>query len=349
MSATASQEPFSSAPFRPLPFLSSGWAQTIGAVYWPQIPYVRATARHVIPLADGDQIAILENRPHDWHRGDRIVLLVHGLVGSSASKDLVRLCRKLVRLGFLVVRMNLRGCGPGFGLARNLYHSGRSEDAREVVRWLGKQFPESPATQIGISLGGNIALKMAGEDGAAPTANLDSVIAVSAPIDLAACARRLEQPSFRFFDRYFVGLLLRHKARLHRHFPDLPDVTFPQRMTLRLFDDIYTAPRSGFRDAADYYARSSAEQFVPHIRCRSLVVCSADDPIVDADCYRRLPTSEYVQVVLTPHGGHVGFLARPDASRRGVRWMDDLILNWLKKLPRRSGLHSTTVATNEFG
>ena len=189
--------------FRPLPPFFGGWAQTIGAVYWPQMPAMRATARHVVTLPDGDCLAVLENRPAGWRPGDRIVVLVHGLVGSSASKDLVRLCRKLVRLGHLVMRVNLRNCGPGFGLARRLYHSGRSDDTRTVLHWLAQRFPESPVTQIGFSLGGNITLKMAGEDGDAPTGRLDSLVAISAPIDLAACAARLEQPENRFFDRYF--------------------------------------------------------------------------------------------------------------------------------------------------
>jgi predicted alpha/beta-fold hydrolase len=299
------------------------------------LPDLRPTALHVVPLPDGDKLAIVENRPHNWRSGDRIVVLVHGLVGSSASKDLVRLCRKMVRLGFLVIRVNLRGCGSGFGLARHLYHSGRSDDTREVIRWLAARFPNSPVTQIGISLGGNITLKMAGEDGSTPAGRLDSIVAVSAPIDLAACAARLERPENRFFDRHFVGLLLRHVARLHRQFPDLPCVNFPDSMTLRLFDDVYTAPMSGFRDGADYYARSSSEQFMPNIRCPSLVLCAADDPIVDAQCYRRLSPSEHVEPVMTPHGGHVGFLARPDGPWPGVRWMDNLILNWAQRLPRR--------------
>ena len=233
------------------------------------------------------------------------------------------------------MRVNLRGCGQGFGLARRLYHSGRSEDLREVNRWLGSEFPNSPVTQIGISLGGNITLKMAGEDGSDPPGRLDSLVAVSAPIDLAASGRRLARPENSFFDRYFAGLLVRQVARLLRRFPDLPRIRFPRDMTVRRFDDLCTAPWSGFRDAADYYAQSSSEQFIPQIRCRSLVLCAADDPIVEAQCYRRLPPSENVQLVLTAHGGHVGFLARPAKPWRGVRWMDDVILGWLQRLPGR--------------
>jgi predicted alpha/beta-fold hydrolase len=333
MTSIASPETMISQGFKPLPLLNSGWAQTIGAVLWPQMPNPRPTARHAVPLPDGDQLVVVENRPRNWRPGDRIVVLVHGLTGSSASKDLIRLCRKAVRRGLLVMRVNLRGCGEGFGLARHLYHSGRSEDLREVIKWLGARFPDSPVTQIGFSLGGNITLKMAGEDGDVSPGGLDSVVAVSPPIDLAACSKRLEGPSFRFFDRYFVNALLRHVERLHRQFPEMPRPHFPKDLTLRGFDDVYTAPRSGFRDAADYYAQSSSEQFIPAIRRRSLVLCAADDPIVDAKSYRRLAPSDHVQVVLTPSGGHVGFLGRSADAWLGVRWMDDLVLNWLRRLP----------------
>lgn len=319
--------------FRPLPFLTSGWAQTVGAVLWPQLPDLKPTASHLVSLPDGDRLCVIENRPCSWQTGNRIVVLVHGLTGSSASKDVVRLCRKLVEHGLLTMRVNLRGCGPGFGLARNLYHSGRSEDLREVIRWLAQSFPTSPVTQVGISLGGNITLKMAGEDGPDGVGRLDSIVAVSAPIDLAACARRMEDPDFRFFDQYFVGVLRKHVARLHRHFPDLPSIEFPETLTLRQFDDLYTAPRCGFRDAADYYARSSSGPLLPQIHYRSLVLCAADDPVVDARCYANVATSDRFQLIVTPQGGHVGFLGGPGKPWYSVRWMDNLILNWIQHLP----------------
>ena len=192
--------------FRPLPPFTAGWAQTIAAVYWPQLPAPQPTARHVVPLEDGDSLAVLENCPAGWRPGDRIVVLVHGLVGPAARKARC-VHPQLLRRGHCVMRVNLRNCGPGFGLARRLYHSGRSGDTRAVLCWLAKRFPESPVTQIGFSLGGNITLKMAGEDGDSPSGRLDSIVAVSAPVDLAACAARLERPENHFFDRYFVGLL----------------------------------------------------------------------------------------------------------------------------------------------
>ena len=112
--------------------------------------------------------------------------------------------------------------------------------------------------------------------------------------------------------------------------------TISRGLTLRGFDDCYTAPRSGFCDAADYYAQSSSGQFLPRIGCRALVLCAEDDPIVDVRGYRGIEPSDAVRMVITPHGGHVGFLARPVRDRHGVRWMDELILNWLENCHRIS-------------
>ncbi|HRE32228.1 MAG TPA: alpha/beta fold hydrolase, partial [Candidatus Berkiella sp.] len=173
-------------PFKALPLLNTGKRQTIAAAYLPDIPTISDDVTHTVPLPDGDQIVLIENRPLHWSESDRIILLVHGLTGSARSKYLVRLAHKLILEGFLVMRMNLRGCGLGHGLAKHLYHSGRSEDTRAVLSWLATTFPKRKVTQAGFSLGANITLKMAGEDGEHPSGNLDSVIAVSPPLDLEA-------------------------------------------------------------------------------------------------------------------------------------------------------------------
>lgn len=171
-------------PFCPLPGLNKGLRQTIASFYFPYNPFINNSNQHIISLADGDKIVLVENRPTHWVPSQRIILLVHGLTGSHRSKYFIRATKFFVEHGFMVMRMNLRGCGAGHGLAKHLYHSGRSEDTRHILEWLAKQFPHSPVTQIGFSLGANITLKMAGEDGPNKSGNLDSVVAVSPPLIL---------------------------------------------------------------------------------------------------------------------------------------------------------------------
>src|SRR5207245_2844213 len=149
----------------------------------------------------------------------------------------------------------LRGAGAGFGLARGIYHAGRSEDLRRVAAWMARRASGSPIALVGFSLGANLVLKLAAEATEQPLERLDSVVAANPPIDLAACCRQIQRPENRFYDRNFVRQLRRDIARLHAVFPDLGPVDLPERLTLYEFDHLYTAPRNGFSGAADYYAR----------------------------------------------------------------------------------------------
>jgi predicted alpha/beta-fold hydrolase len=161
---------------------------------------------------------------------------------------------RLVGLGIRVVRMNLRGAGSGFGIARSTYHSGRTEDLRAVAEWIAQRAPGSPIALVGFSLGGNLVLKLVAEAAEQPLDGLDCVLAANPPLDLAACCRHLQRPENRVYDRNFVRLLGVEVNRLHSRFPELGLIDLAGAETLFEFDDLYTAPRNGFRDADDYYA-----------------------------------------------------------------------------------------------
>ena len=179
--------------FEPLGPVSHGAVQTIASIFWPQTKTVDGLVeRFNVSIGDEGFLSVIENRPSTWKSGDRVVFLVHGLTGSEDSTHLIRLADAFVRRGVLTVRMNMRGCGPGLGLASGIYHSGRSGDARAVLEWIGRRHQNSPVTQIGISLGGNATLKMAGEFGSACPTFLDSVVAVSPPNHRLPIERKAE-------------------------------------------------------------------------------------------------------------------------------------------------------------
>lgn len=314
-------------PFRPLALFRGGWQQTIAARYWPQKPGPELEHTHILRLTDGDQIVLIENAFKPLEPEARTMVLIHGLTGCHESNYMARLSQKLTGLGYKVIRMNLRGCGPGVGLAKNPYHSGRSEDLRAVLNYLYKITPNSPVTVIGFSLGANIALKMAGEDSLNPTGRLDSLIAVSPPADLAKSSKHMAQEQNRFFDQYFVKQLIKDVDLLHRYFPDLRPPQWPQRLSLSEFDDIYTAPRGGFKNAQDYYARSSSAPLIERIQVPTLILSSLDDPVVDSQSLKALSPPSHIEVLLTEKGGHVGFLGWTGTS---FRWMDEVILAWVK-------------------
>jgi predicted alpha/beta-fold hydrolase len=241
---------------------------------------------------------------------------------------MMRLAYKLWRRGIRAVRMNLRGCGSGVGLARQPYHSGRSADVWEVLLALHQDTPASPTTLIGFSLGGNIVLKMAAEQGVAAAPYVTQVIAVCPPADLAACARLLGQPSNRLYEQHFMRLLRAAVNERQRLFADAPAVTLPPQLSLYAFDNIFTAPQCGFQDADDYYARCSAAPLVPRITLPCRMLFANDDPFVDASVFDAVALPPHVQLIRTARGGHLGFLGWP-GSAGGYHWLDTTLLTWI--------------------
>src|SRR5579872_5882281 len=151
-------------PFEPFPYLENPHHQTvIGGLF--NFPTEPPSQQKILALEDGDKISLEITSPEGWKPTDPTVILLHGLCGSHQSPNLVRMAKKLEPLGIRVIRYNMRGCGSGRGLARQVYHSGRSDDIFEVLKLLKQEWPDSPFLLIGFSLGGNIVLKLAGELG----------------------------------------------------------------------------------------------------------------------------------------------------------------------------------------
>lgn len=315
--------------FYPFPFARSGFWQTIYGNYWPILKAAKPDHYHHVVLPDGDILVLAENRPKHWRPGQRIMVLVHGITGCYQSTYMQRMCRRLVKKGYLVLRLNLRFCGPGKGLSRRPYHAGVSDDTRVILKWIERQFPNSPVTQIGFSLGGNVTLKMAGEDGSKPTGNLDSVVAVSPPFDLAAATQRLSEKDNRLFQWVFLSHLIHDVKLMEQLFPEIGRVNFPKDLSIRKFDEIYTTSRGGFKSVDDYYKNASSIHYIPEIKIPTLIVSSMDDPVVDGQAITKLPQSENLDIVLTEHGGHLGFLGF-GTSYNEVRWSDQAVARWVE-------------------
>lgn len=315
--------------FYPFPFARSGYLQTIYGHYWPILKPTQPDTFHQIQLPDGDILVMSENRPKHWQSGKRIMLLVHGLTGSYQSTYMQRMCRRMYKKGYLVLRLNLRFCGPGRGLARKPYHCGVSDDTRFVLEWIKQHFPDSPVTQIGFSLGANVTLKMAGEDGSRPTGNLDSVVAVSSPLDISLASERFGRPENRQFQNHFIKHLRKDLALMQSLYPDVPKVTFPENMTIRQFDEIHTAPLNGFKDVTDYYQKCSSINYIPEIKVPTLILSALDDPMTDARVLFNIPHTANVDILLTQKGGHNGFLGFGTHFSE-VRWSDQAVARWLE-------------------
>lgn len=315
--------------FYPFPFARSGFWQTVYGYYCPILKPSKPDCYHHVILPDGDILVIAENKPKNWKPGQRIMLLAHGTTGCYRSTYMQRMCRRLHKKGYLVLRLNLRFCGPGKGLARRPYHAGRSEDTRFVLEWIKRHYPSSPVTQIGFSLGGHLTLKMAGEDGTRTSGNLDSIVAVSPPVDLGAAINKVSQRENRVFEKSFLNYLVHDVKLMHQLYPEMGHIEFPQDLNIRKFDELYTAPMSGFTSAEEFYQKNSAINYIPDIKIPTLIVAAKDDPIVDSTAIANIPNSKNLDVLLTEHGGHVGFLGW-GTTYDEIRWSDQAVARWLE-------------------
>lgn len=315
-------------PFDPHPWLPGPHLQTIVGRFWPWPRCHLISSYAEVDLGDGDRTSVLETIPEGWLKGDPTAILIHGLGGCARSPYIVRVGKRLEELGIRVVRMNLRGAGSSFGLARSFYHSGKTEDVRAVAGWLAERTPGSPLALIGFSLGANLALKLAAEASDAPLEGLDCVLAANPPLDLNACCEMIGRPWNRLYDRNFLRNLRTEVTRLHRAFPDLEPVDLSRARSLYEFDELYTAPRNGFRDAADYYAQCSAGPLLHRIEVPGLVIHAEDDPFIPSWPFRSVALPPKLALELIPCGGHLGYLSRKP-WRGDRRWLDARVCVWL--------------------
>lgn len=242
------------------------------------------------------------------------LLALHGLEGSSSAHYMRGLADKAFARGFNAVLLNQRNCGGTEHLSDGLYHSGLTADPQAVIRELVDLDRLASIVVVGYSLGGNVALKLAGDYGPDAPAELRGVCAVSPTLDLARCVEALERPANALYQWNFVRNLKRRMRRKARARPGRFDLRPLGRVrTVRQFDEAFTAPHHGFRDASDYYHRASALRVADRIAVPTLIVSANDDPFVPAEQFRDpvLTGNPAVTTIVTRAGGHCGFFSEP--------------------------------------
>lgn len=292
--------------FRPFPGLANPHLQTLAARALRSRLEPRQR-RMRIETDDGDFLD-LDLWPVENPRA--VCLLLHGLEGSARSGYMTATSRALARHGVLGVGLNFRSCGGEPNRTAGSYHSGRTDDIARSLAWIEGRFPGLPQAAVGFSLGGNALLVHLGRTG--ETAGLACAAAVSVPFDLAACSDALDRGLGRLYARRFLRSL-RAKARAKAdRFPDVVPARATVASTMREFDEWLTAPVHGFRGADDYYTRSSSAGYVGDVRVPTLLIQSADDPLVPGPSIplARIAANPRLRMVLTERGGHVGFLGR---------------------------------------
>jgi predicted alpha/beta-fold hydrolase len=332
--------------FKPPRWLRGGHIQTLAGFLMPGRGQPYAATRHLLSLSDDDRIVLHDDRPTSWQPGGPTALLIHGLCGDHRASYIVRASAKLNRRGVRTFCLDQRCCGASWGLAARPYHAGSSDDAAAALRLIGRLCPGSPTCLVGYSMGGNIALKLAGEAPAALPENLHSVVALSPPIDLAAAAAALLLPFNRLYDYYFMRFLRRMVAPLRACYGRLRDAVSFRFQTVHEFNKVFLSRVWGFGSVERYYALCSAAQFLPAIRLPALVIAAADDPIVPVASFEQGHFAPTTQVSITKHGGHLGFIAQTEPANPDGRWMDWRVVDWVTS---SLGRHNLSLRQGIYG
>ena len=307
-------------PFDPL--LRSPHLQTIAGHLWkrPDAAAEFPVERRLYRTEPDVQVLVCSQRPHGQARGE--IFMVHGLEGSGEAGYIRSLSVAALRAGFAAHRFHMRTCGGTEHLCRTLYHAGLTSDLLAVLREFRKD-GRAPAFLAGYSLGGNVVLKLAGEMGESARDYVQGICTVSAPLDLAACSRRMAERDNRVYEARFVRAMRKRLCATGRYqmgeFEGL-------RSVLEL-DDRFTAPSFGFGNAANYYRTQSAVGYLAGLRVPALLIQAKDDTFVPFAIYESaaVRSNPWIQLMATDHGGHLGFIGRGPNRL----WSDEAIMEWI--------------------
>jgi uncharacterized protein len=319
------------SPFAPAPLTAGGHRQTLLGFWYRRRLRWDAPAEDLVVEA-GEDVRILARVT--WQAGPRegrpALVVVHGLGGCDAAGYAVATARLAFDRGWHVVRMNMRGAGDAEAICPRLYNAGLDGDLRAVLAAVA---PHVDALGVvGFSLGANLALLALARGGDRLPGRIVGAVAVSPPLDLAACASALERPANRLYQSYFVRILRAAYVRRQRRRPDLYEAGRERGVrTVREYDERITAPYGGFGSAAEYYGASSAGPVLGALAHPALVLAALDDPMVPGESVLRwpLPSSGLVEREMTRTGGHVGFVA-PSAAP-GRFWAAERAMGFLEE------------------
>jgi predicted alpha/beta-fold hydrolase len=300
-------------PFTPRPRWVGGDLQTVrNFLTRPRIDLTPWPGRRVwLPVAGGDQLAGALHAPERVGE-EPLVVLIHGLTGCEDSIYMRRSARVWLTRGVPVLRLNLRGARPSRPCCRGLYHAGRSSDLYDAMRSLiarQRRIAEAGVIVVGVSLGGNILIKLLAEHG--QDLPVRAAATISAPIDLIATSRRMHQPRNALYHRWLLSNLKEEATAPPADLDEGEREAIRAAQTIHAFDDTFVAPRYGFADAEDYYVRTSGVNFLADVAVPLLAIHADDDPWIPSAAYRQFDwlRNPNLSALLAPGGGHVGFHA----------------------------------------
>ncbi|MCG2634098.1 MAG: alpha/beta fold hydrolase [Gammaproteobacteria bacterium] len=271
----------------------------------------------------------------DWLTASysRLVLLCHGLEGSSNTHYMKGMARACSTTGWDVAAYHFRGCSGAPNLLARAYHSGATDDLAEVIDHVLAGGRYRQLALVGFSLGGNLLLKYLGEPNSNPPQQLSGSVAISPPCDLSGCCDRLNEPQNWIYQRRFLRSLHQKMVAKRELVKQALGVNkLPRCRSVREFDHRYTAPLHGFDSAEEYYRQSSSRQFLTDINHPTLLLSARDDPFLSEQCYPRADeiNNHKLQLQYSDYGGHVGFM---QDHPQGDYWAEQRCVEFLQSLP----------------
>lgn len=261
-----------------------------------------------------------------------LVLLIHGLEGSSESKYMISAANELNAIGYDTVSFNLRGCSGEDNRLLQTYHSGKTEDVDFIVNYLLEHYDYEKLMIVGYSLGGNLTLKYLGEYADRVPDKVVSGIAVSVPVDLASSGKLMATLKNKIYMEEFLKTLRQKVLLKAEKFPEFninKDKLFKAK-AFKDFDELYTAPVFGFDSPEDYWVKASSKPYLLKIKKPCLLITSLDDPFLSEECYpyKEAESSDFFHLLVTKYGGHVGFIS--GFRQQDNRWLEQRIIQFFK-------------------
>ena len=285
--------------------------------------------RERLELDDGDFIDLDFSKV----QSNTIVILLHGLEGSSNSKYILALTKKLNTHHLDTVSVNFRGCSGEPNRLPHAYHSGKSEDLKLIIDNLIKKDTYNKIVVVGYSMGGNITMKYLGEQGTALNTKICCALAISAPCDLAGSSNELAKSRNL---PYMNGFLKTLKSKTVEKIAQFPELDIDKKALLKAsnfkeYDTLFTAPVNGFSSVEDYWEKASSFPYLKNITIPTLLINALDDTFLSESCYpfEIAKTHKYLNLETPKYGGHVGF--NESLFSKNSNWLEDRVLGFIKE------------------
>ena len=286
--------------------------------------------RKRLELSDGDFIDL----DFTTVNSNKVVIALHGLEGSSQSTYMLSLANILNQHFYDIIAVNLRGCSGYPNRLFSSYHSGKTEDLEAIIQYVENNYSYKEIYLVGYSLGGNLTLKYMGEKGNSISSKVKCAVGVAVPCDLKASSAKINSIANWPYLKMFLKSL---RKKSFQKLEQFPDSFLTKEMILSIknfedFDNVYTGPAHGFKNAQDYYKIASCKQYIPSIKIPTLLITALDDPFFSKECYpfKEAETNDSFFMEATKYGGHVGFASSFDVEKN--IWCENRILSFLKNL-----------------